>query len=205
MITVLIVEDQVLLRDSLERLLNTQEDVRVVGVCSRADRAFDLCRKLGPDLVLMDVVTCNAANGITAADRIRKEMPDVKIVIMTAVPEISFINAAQVAGAHSFIYKTAEFDHLLYVIRSTMKGQGIYPSPTDDSRFGIRFSDKELAILRLVCQGKSRSEMARALFMSEGSVKAVITRILNKTGFDSIMKLAVYVVANGFIVPHHYE
>lgn len=67
--------------------------------------------------------------------------------------------------------------------------------------FASWFSDKELAIIRLVCQGKNRKEIAAALSMSEGSIKAVITRILDKTGFDSIMKFAVYAVGNGFIVP----
>ena len=203
MINIVIVEDQALLRDSLTKVINGQEDMRVAACTANGDEAPDLCRKIAPDLALIDVVTQNKANGITAAARIRQELPEIKIVIMTSLPEISFIDSARRAGAHSFVYKDSDIRHLLHVIRSTMAGQGIYPGPGDEALARTRFSDAELAIIRLVCQGKSRGEIAQALAMSEGSVKAIITDILNKTGFDSIMKFSVYAVAHGFIVPNH--
>jgi DNA-binding NarL/FixJ family response regulator len=197
------VEDQTLLRDSLANLINGQEDMRVAGVTANADKALELCRELAPDLALIDVVTGNKANGITAAAEIRRELPDVKVVIMTALPEITFIEAARKAGVHSFIYKDSNSGHFLYVIRVTLNGHGVYPGPADETLLKIPFSDAEIAIIRLVCQGKSRYEIARALHMSEGSVKGAITGILNKTGFDSIMKFSIYAVAHGFIVPEH--
>lgn len=205
MIQILIVEDQALLRDALVNILNEQEDMRVIGFAADADDALELCRKLAPDLALMDVVTGNKANGIAVAAEIRRELPDVKIVIMTALPEITFVDAARKAGAHSFVYKDSDSRHLLHVIRSTMNGQGIYPGPGDEALHRIHFVDAEIAVIRLVCQGKSRGEIAQALHMSEGSVKGIITGILNKTGFDSIMKFSVYAVAHGFIVPVHRE
>ncbi|MCL2123778.1 MAG: response regulator transcription factor [Desulfovibrionaceae bacterium] len=205
MIRVFIVEDQTLLRESLANILNGQEDMEVAGFTADADKALDLCRKLAPDLALVDVVTENKANGITAVAHIRRELPEVKIVIMTSLPEITFIDAAKKAGAHSFVYKDSAARHLLYVIRSTMDGQGVYPGPGDDALHRTRFTDAEIAIIRLVCQGRSRNEIAYALHMSEGSVKAQITEILNKTGFDSIMKFSMYAVARGLIVPGHGE
>ena len=98
--------------------------------------------------------------------------------------------------AHSFVYKDSATRHLLYVIR-----QGVYPGPGDDALHRTRFSDGEISIIRLVSQGRSRNEIAQVLHMSEGSVKAQITDILNKTGFDSIMKFSMYAVARGLIVP----
>jgi DNA-binding NarL/FixJ family response regulator len=91
--------------------------------------------------------------------------------------------------------------HLFYVIRSTMKGQGVYPGPAEGSPLAVSFTDTEISIIRLVCQGKSRNEIAEALVMSDGAVKAAVTGILDKTGFDSIMKFAVWAVAQGLIVP----
>ena len=91
MIRILIVEDQAMLRDSLEHVIGGQADMEVAGVTNDASKAPELCRELMPDLVLMDVVTENDANGITFAGRIRQELPDIKIVIMTALPEITFI------------------------------------------------------------------------------------------------------------------
>ena len=200
MIKILIVEDQTMLRESLEHIIGDQPDMEVVGVTDDASKTPELCRKLKPDLVLMDVVTENDVNGITFAALIRRELPEIKIVIMTALPEITFVDEARKAGAHSYIYKSAGNDHLFYVIRSTMNGVGVYPGPADRQYFASQFTEKEIAVIRLVCQGKSRSEMTKELVISEASLKPIITSILDKTGFDSIMKFAVYAVGRGLIV-----
>ena len=205
MIKVLIVEDMTLLRESLANIINAEEDMRVIGVTAHAGEALGLCRKLGPDLVLMDVMTEKRANGIAAAEEIVRELPDVKIVVMTALPDITFIDAARKAGVHSFLYKNSDSKHLLYIIRSTMSGKGIYPGPGGEVITKARFSDAEIAIIRLVCQGKNRSEIAAALAMSEGSVKALVTGILNKTGFDNIVKFSMYALAHDFIVLEQNE
>ncbi|MCL1876019.1 MAG: response regulator transcription factor [Synergistaceae bacterium] len=197
---ILIVEDMTLLKDALTNVINGQDDMRVIGVTSNADNALELCRKTAPDLALIDVVTENKANGIAAAAEIRSELPDIKIVIMTALPEITFIDAARKAGAHSFIYKNSDSRHLLSVIRGTLNGNGTYPGPGDEVITRASFSDTEIAIIRLVCQGKNRNEVAKSLFLTESNVKALVTGILNKTGFDNIRKFSVYAVTHGFIV-----
>ena len=201
MIKILIVEDQAMLRDALEQLINKQADMEVVGSTDDASKAPDFCRKLMPDLVLMDVVTENYNNGINWAGNIRKELPEIKIVIMTSVPEITFIDEARKVGAHSYIYKNSGSEHLFYVIRSTMKGIGIYPGPEESMPFASQFTEKEISVIRLVCQGKSRSEMITELGISESMLKPIITSILDKTGFDSIAKFAIYAVSRGLIAP----
>jgi len=128
-------------------------------------------------------------------------LPTVKIVIMTALPEITFVDAARKAGAHSFVYKDVDSSRLLNVIRSTMEGHGVYPGPGDAPFAKARFTDAEIALIHLVCMGKRRKEIAQALAMPEGSVKELVTGILDKTGFDNIMQFSVYAVARGFIVP----
>ena len=201
MIKILIVEDQTMLRDALEQLISKQPDMEVVGAIDDAAKAPELCRELMPDLVLMDVVTENNNNGIIWAGHIRKELPEIKIVIMTAVPEITFIDEARKAGAQSYVYKDSKNEHLFYVIRSTMNGHGIYPGPSELLPFAAQFTEKEIAVIRLVCQGKSRSEMVKELSISESILKPIITSILDKTGFDSISKFAIYAVGRGLIVP----
>jgi len=195
------VEDQTMLRDSLEHIINEQSDMEVAGTTNDAAKAPQLCRELKPNLVLMDVITKDDANGITCSSQIRKELPDIKIVIMTSLPEITFVDEAKKAGAHSYVYKNSGNEHLFYVIRSTMKGNGIYPGPSDASPFADRFSEKEIAVIRLVCQGKTRNEIIKALDISESTIKPIITAILDKTGFDSISKFAIYAVGRGLIVP----
>jgi DNA-binding NarL/FixJ family response regulator len=201
MVKIFIAEDQGMLRDSLEHIIGEQADMEVAGSAAGALKTIDLCRKLKPDLVLMDVMLKDTASGITAASEIRRELPEIKIVIMTALSDVTFIEDAKKAGVHSYIYKNAGNEHLFYVIRSTLKGVGIYPGPADCSPITTQFTEREIAVIRQVCQGKSRGEILKDLGMSESMLKPVITSILDKTGFDSIMKFAVFAVGRGLIVP----
>jgi len=201
MIQILIVEDQTMLRESLEDIIGRQNDMEVAGTTDDAANAPELCRQLKPDLILMDVVTKNNSSGITYAAQIRREFPDIKIVIMTALPEITFAEEARKAGAHSFIDKDMGNEHLFHVIRNTMKGYSIYSSLADRMPFAAKFTEKEIAVIRLVCQGMARNEMEKSLGVSESMIKQHITSILDKTGFDSISKFAIYAVGEGLIVP----
>jgi DNA-binding NarL/FixJ family response regulator len=201
MIKILVVEDQAMLRESLEKVIGLQSDMEVAGATDDAAKTPELCRQLQVDLVLMDVVTKNSASGIAYAAQIRKEFPSIKIVIMTALPEITFIEEARKAGAHSFVYKDMGNDHLFHVIRNTMKGYGIYSDRSDSLPFAARFTENEIAVIRLVCQGMERDEMAAKLGVSESMIRKHITSILDKTGFDSISKFAIYAVSEGLIVP----
>jgi DNA-binding NarL/FixJ family response regulator len=199
-IKMVIVEDQTLLRDSLRQVISRQDDIEVVGVTDEAAQAPDLCRRLKPDLVLMDVVTKTGPNGISVSTIIRREFPAIKIVIMTGLPEITFVDAARKAGVHSFVYKDRAPEHLLYVIRNTMQGYGIYPGPNDQSGFTAQFTEKEIEIIGMVCKGKAREDMAKELGISERYLGQYITAILDKSGFDNILKFAVYASSQGLIV-----
>ena len=204
MVRILIVEDQTMLRESLEYLINGQDDMEVVGAVDCAATVPELCRELKPDLVLMDVVTKNnssgvSANGIHYSALIRKEFPSIKIVIMTGLPEITFIEEAKKAGAHSFLNKTMGNEHLLHVIRSTMKGYSIYSTSLDNQPFTAQFTEEEIAVIRLVCKGMERDEIIENLNISEAKIKRIIKAILDKTGFDSMAKFAIYAVSQGFV------
>jgi DNA-binding NarL/FixJ family response regulator len=200
MIKIVIVEDQTMLKDSLEYLLNNQDGMKVIATTDDASKAPLLCREQKPDLVLMDIIT-KETNGIVFAAQIRKEMPKIKVVIMTAFPEITFVDEARKAGAHSFIYKNSGNEHLFYVIRSTMRGIGYYPGPADDPPYADQLTEREIAIVRLIHQGVPRSEMMKELEISEMTIKKDINSILNKTGFDSIMDFAVFAAVNNLILP----
>jgi DNA-binding NarL/FixJ family response regulator len=198
---ILIVEDHVMLRELLEKLINAQEDMEMAGMTDDAALALDLCRKIKPDLILMDVVTKNNSNGIKYTAEIRKAMPEIKVVIITALPDITFVNEAKKAGAQSFMDKDMGSEHLLYVMRKTLEGYSIYSIHADRSNFASQFTEKEIDVIRLVCQGKTRKEVALGMRMSEVRLKPIITSILDKSGFDNIMKFAIYAAGKGLIVP----
>lgn len=202
MIDILLIEDQLMVRDAIARLIDTQEDMRVVAQAGCADDAAALCLQYHPHLVLMDIVTEHKKSGISAAKQLRQDFPALKIVLMTGMLEITFLENAKKAGVDSFIYKNVKSDVLLSTLRSTMEGYCTFPQTAPvELPIGFEFSTEELAVIKLVCQAMSRKEIAKALAMSEGSVKALITSILNKTGYDSILKFAVFAVSNGYILP----
>jgi DNA-binding NarL/FixJ family response regulator len=199
-IKIVIVEDHVMMAESLKVNIERQEDMEVIGFTDEASEAPELCRQLMPDLILMDVVTKNKSDGIAASELILRELPNIKIVIMTAYPEISFIDKARKAGVHSYIYKTTGSEHLFYVIRSTMKDIPIYPGQTGAQPFS-NLTERELLVVRLACEGNARGKIAEKLQTSESTIKAEITSILNKTGFDSISQVTSYALSEDLIKP----
>lgn len=202
MIRIVLVEDQAMLRESLAIAIDAQEDMETICSLASATEALDAAREQSPDLMLMDVCTEDDASGIAAAAQIKRELPDIRVVVMTGIPEITFIEQARAAGADSFVYKNVSTAELLSIIRSTMEGYSTFPAAQLGDETLEALDEEEIQILRLVCENKSRREIANELFLSEGTVKRRISTILAKTGYDSIMKLAVHAVSDGYIVPN---
>ena len=191
MIRLMIVEDQAMLRDSLACTINTQSDMEVVASLGDAAEALEALERSGATCALLDVCTENDSSGIVAARKIKEAHPEVKVMIMTGMPEITFVEQARTAGVDS-----------LGIIRSTVEGYSTFPL-AQQSIFSdaAQLTDTELAILRLVCETKTRKEIATELYLSEGTVKRHISEILAKTGYDNILRLAVHAVSTGLIVP----
>ena len=202
MIKIVIVEDQTMLRDSLAQTIDAQPDMEVVASLADAAFALDEVEKTGATCALLDVCTENDSSGIVAAARIKEQLPECRIIIMTGMPEITFVDQAREAGVDSFVYKNVGIDELFVVMRSTLAGYCTFPKPPESIFSGTAaLDDVELSILRLACEGKSRREIAAELFMSEGTIKRRISEILSKTGYDNILRLAVHAVSSGLIVP----
>ena len=202
MIRIVLVEDQAMLRDSLVCTINAQQDMEVVAAFANAADALEATRRTGATCALLDVCTENDSSGIVAARLIKEEMPDVRVVIMTGLPEITFVDGARKAGVDSFVYKNVGTGELLGIIRSTMEGYSTFPLAKQRIiPDGVELSQVEIDILRLVCESKTRKEIAAELYLSEGTVKRHISEILAKTGYDNILRLAVHAVAEGNIVP----
>lgn len=202
MIDMVIAEDQAMLRDLLACVIDMQDDMHVVAAIADAADALSAVEKHHANLALLDVCTENDSSGIVAAAAIKEAHPDVRVVIMTGMPEITFVEQARAAGVDSFIYKNVGTAELIAVIRSTMEGYSTFPRPQSNALSGAAaLTQTEIDILRLVCETKTRKEIAQELYLSEGTVKRHISEILAKTGYDNILRLAVHAVASGLIIP----
>ena len=185
--------------------LDSQADFQVVATSGNAKDALELCQEHHPDLVLMDICTENHSNGIAYSKILKKECPELKIVIMTGVLDLNFINEAKEAKVDSFIYKNISKDSLIQTLKSTLDGYSIYPNQSTTSlknHLLSNLTDFELKILTLYCKLLDRDEVAEKLQISPRTLKNHISSIYAKTGYDNLAKLSIYCVSNGFIVPN---
>lgn len=204
MIKILIVEDQVLIRDALVKALTETGQFVVTHEIADASLAAKCCHDTMPDVVLMDISTLNHASGIDATAEIKAIYPDLKVILMTGLPEVTFIDKAHRAKADSFVYKDISIRELIEAIRATLNGQSVYPHQAAQQSFPDYFdlTEREREVLVLVCEGMTRQEIANHFHVTENTVKTHFANLLSKTGFPSISKLAIFAVTSGFINPH---
>lgn len=203
MTRILIVEDHESMRESLIGALSVVEDFEVVGEVASADLAFACCEKLKPHLIFMDVCTENGASGLKATEKIHGAFPSVKIIIMTAFDEISYIPRAKAAGASGFVYKSRSLSYFVTVAQDVLDGGTCFPEPkVIPMPMGeAPLTDREMEVLRLVCRHMTSKEIAEELYISEATVKYHKASMLAKTGFSKIVDLAFYMISNGWINP----
>ena len=158
MIRVLIVEDQRMAREDMENYIQSSGRYCLAASITNAAMAETVCRQSRCELVLMDVCTENDESGLVAAEKIKKTMPQIKVIIVTSLVECSFIDRARKAGVESFWYKDAGKEELLEVMDRTMKGENVYPDAPPVVMIGTAkscdFTPGELAVLRLVVEGE---------------------------------------------------
>lgn len=204
LISIIIVEDQLILLDSLAKALSSVPEFEVVEQLTSATKVLQACDKYRPDIVLMDICTEDGASGITATAELKKHHPEIKVILMTAMPDISFKEDAQTAGADSFIYKNISSKELVSIINSTYHDYTVFPEQVEMPLLGYNhLTKREVEVLRMICAGATRKEIADSYKLSENTIKSNITSILNKTGYTSISRLALYVVSSGFIVTNN--
>ena len=198
---VLLIEDQDLLLDGMSLSLEASGEIEVIGKFKDIADYFTFKDKNNIDVILTDVCCANNHNSIDFVKQIKIDNPNIKIVMMTSVMEINFIDRAKAVGADSFVYKTIPTKELITVIHNVMRGYSTFPlSKKEEISFLKDLTDNELNIIRLYCQGNNRKEIAKKLSFAESTIKNNITIILEKTGFASMSKFAIWLMQNGFIV-----
>ena len=205
MIQVLVVEDSRITRDAIESQIAKSEKYVLYASIENAANAEIACLRGSVDLILMDVCTSGNKDGIEAAAEIKAAFPNIKIIIVTSMVEVGFLERAKAAKVDSFWYKDLSPEDLLDVIDRTMAGEQIFPRETPPVKLGLVSSAdltaKEIQVLRLVCDGLEYSEIAQALSITERTVKYHVSNILQKTGYANKTRLAIAVTGKKFIIP----
>jgi hypothetical protein len=201
MIKILLVDDQKILLEGLVKILAPLDDIKVVGTCTLSELAEEACIRLAPDLVLMDICMEGRTSGIQICARLKKQFPNLRVVLMTGMQEVAFLDWAKDAGADSFIYKESSSEAFAACIRATMQGRRIYPSAAVGCAFGGTdnpLTEREIAILQRICRNMNYDEIAAELGITKRTVNFHIGNMLAKTGYKSIVGLAVEATARGY-------
>ena len=205
---VLIVDDQKMVRQMFETAVNSSPDYEIAGMAQTAEEAVGLCIETNADLVLMDVVLGIGMDGLDAAKEIKQKCPDVKILLVTSMPESTYISRAKEIGVESFWHKEVQEQPLLEIMDRTMAGGSVYPETMPAIQFGrivsTELTDTEMSVLRALMSGASNKEIGKRLYMSESTVKRHIAEMLAKTGFKSRLQLAIEARGGGLVI-HHEE
>lgn len=201
---VLIADDYRMIRQMLELTVAHAEDFVLAGTVTDAAAAIEFCRSNPVDLVIMDVVMGSGMDGIDAAREIKRIRPQIKILIITSMAEAEYLQRARAYGVESFWHKEVQELPLLDVMRRTVAGESIYPGTMPEVWLGqivsTELTAREIDVLRELVSGASNAEIAERLGVSERTVKHYINDLLQKTGFQNRLQLALQARGGGLVV-----
>jgi DNA-binding NarL/FixJ family response regulator len=213
-VTVVVADDQSAVREGLVLLLGTLPGITVVGQAADGQAAAELVQAVGPRVVLMDL-NMPGCDGVEATRRIRADHPETQVVVLTTYSDDESIIAALRAGALGYLTKAATRAEIGRAVQAAAAGQAVL-DPGVQQRLlsaAIRapaaappdgegdLTARESQVLRLIAAGKSNREIARALFVSEATVKTHVNRIFAKTGSRDRAHAVSYAYTHGYADP----
>jgi DNA-binding NarL/FixJ family response regulator len=199
-IRVILVEDQEIIRKSLRIVLNLNEDIDVVGTAGNGEEAVRLVGEQQPSIVLMDV-QMPVMDGVEATEQIKRQYPDVKIIMLTTFADVQLVSGALQAGAEGYILKAIDPTDLAAAIRLVHRGETMISQEVAKALFAqplaalgavgatsaaaakhteYDLTERELQVLRCISDGLANRAIAEKLFLSEGTVKNYISTIYSK-------------------------
>ena len=209
-IKVLVADDHPVVRKGLQTCLARQKNMRVVGEAVDGDEALRKARELSPDVVLMDI-SMPGMNGLAVTEVLRKEAPDMKVLILSVHSNKEYIFRVIQAGAHGYVSKEAPPEELLRAIESVYEGE---PHFSEDIRrdalnqFVIgggkkppfaQLTSREREVLIHIAEGQSNKEIADRLNIGVRTIETHRERIMRRLNIHSVAGLTKYAIANGLI------
>ena len=220
MIRILIVDDQSMIRVGIRAILESQDDMTVVGEAENGRAGVDKTRGLRPDVVLMDVRMpvldgLAATSALLGPERVEGHLP--RVLMLTTFDLDDYIYEALRVGASGFLLKDSEPDELLQAVRVVAGGEALLspsvtrrlienfvaarPRPTTGSTQLNGLTDREREVLRLIALGRSNTEIAAELFIAEQTTKTHVSRILAKLGLRDRVQAVVFGYESGLVIP----
>lgn len=211
-IKIAIIDDEKLIREGLKIILSSYRDIEVVAMGENGFEAFNICKANDIDLVLMDI-RMPICDGVEGTRLIKKDFPNIKVLILTTFRDIEYIQDALKNGASGYLLKDSSYDLIYEGIKAAVIGNiVIHPdialdildhenTSTDLDKILSKYNltNKEYEIIKLVAEGLSNKEIAKILFHSEGTIKNNISTILSKLGLRDRTQLAVFAYKNKLI------
>jgi two-component system, NarL family, response regulator LiaR len=210
MIRVLICDDQEVVREGLATILSTAQSIQVVGSAPDGAKAVEMIGELKPDIVLMDL-NMPIVNGIEATRQIYDKFPTVRVLALTTYETEEWVLDAIRAGAVGYLLKDTPRANLIRAIEGTYAGQNYLdpavagkiiaqaanPGSRADTTLAKDLSLREREILRLLARGKSNSDIASLLFLTEGTVRNYVSSIFSKLNVSDRTQAAVIALRHG--------
>ena len=209
MIKVVIADDIQILRQGLKAILEQDDGIEVAGLAADGREAWQLCRKLKPDVVLMDM-RMPQYDGSYGIARIKADFPDIRVLVLTTFDDRETVDAAVQGGADGYILKEMEDDKVIQSVKAVCAGIRVFGGSVFEgmrrqmalpgAKADLDLTPREMDIMRLVAQGMDNREIAAGLFLAEGTVRNNISRLLEKLKLKDRTQLAVFAVKNNLDV-----
>ena len=193
MTKVLIVEDNKFTRVYLENMVERSGVFTLAGSLKDAEQVAAFCYLNDVEMILMDVQTIHGHSGLVAAETVRQQRPEIKIVVVTSLVDAAVLAKARQIGVDSLWYKDHGEEEILDVMQRTMQGEHRFPDRAPNVKVGEAWSDElsdmQKDILRLYIQGNSYAAIGKKLFIEEVTVNYHMNRMIKKCGFTSKQQL----------------
>ncbi len=202
MIRLLIAEDQTMVRGALRALLELEDDIEVVAEVGRGDLVVDAAREHRPDVALLDI-EMPGCDGLEAARALAEAVPGVRAVVLTTFGRPGFLRRAMEVGAAGFLVKDAPVADLARAIRSVVAGERVIDRDLAAAALALGatpLSGREADVLREAAGGATVADIARRLFLSEGTVRNYLSSAIGKTGARTRAEAVRLAVDNGWLL-----
>lgn len=213
-IKIIIADDEKLIREGLKIIISSFGDIEVLALCENGREAFEYCRDNKVDVVLMDI-RMPECDGVLGTKLIKESCPDTRVLILTTFQDSEYIEQSINNGASGYLLKNSSYDSLHEGIRAVYNGNAVvHPEvlprlmvkgderevqSRDKIKHETGLTDRELDIIEEIANGLSNKEIGDRLFLTEGTIKNLITTILSKLNLRDRTQIAIFAFKNNIV------